>query len=194
MFVNQDQLFVCTRLFFCCSCVWFAMFCSSGCRTCRLWPCWNVHVFDQASANHKVKHSQCACAILQALSCQTVAIARCVGLSYSLCRYFLSDSSSSKHVCPFLVLCTEVDTLRLQAGLFNQRWHNRPKLPFLSSYFSPLLWYQIWCWEKCSLAWREEAHSSEQEKIHNSLELYIRGFLHIVQSIPPNFLIAGIQA
>lgn len=44
------------------------------------------------SAYHKVKHSQRACAILQALSCQTVAIARCVGLSYSLYRYSLNDS------------------------------------------------------------------------------------------------------
>lgn len=37
------------------------------------------------------------------------------------------------------------------------------------------LHYQIWCWEKCSHARREEAHSSEQEKLHNSAWAFFGG-------------------
>lgn len=120
MFVIQDPLFVCTRVFFVAvvfdlPCVAQAVVVLAGFDRVGMFMC-----SIKRSANHKVKHSQRACAILQALSCQTVVVARCVGLSYSLYRYSLSDSSL-KGVCPFLVLSTEVDTLRLQAGLFNHR-------------------------------------------------------------------------
>lgn len=94
------------------------------------------------------------------------------------CKLCPSSSwSSSQNVCPFLVMDKVVHGFYPQADLFNHRWHSR--LLLFSSYFSPLLGYQIWCWEKYSQAWREEPHSSVRTgktQQHRNLFFFFREY------------------